>query len=85
MSGRNVYAILRAGRARSTESIILSSPYLSAAEGDNNVHGTAVMLALAKYFKGWFANCTVCIEIDFPFSVFLSQELLGQRFDIPGD
>ena len=49
MEGKNVYAILRAGRAASTESIVLSTPHHLA--GDN-LYGTAVMLALANYFGG---------------------------------
>ena len=48
MRGSNVYAILRTQRAQSTESIVLASPY----QAEDNIHGAAIMLALAKYFKG---------------------------------
>ena len=45
-----MYGVLRAGRAKSTESIVLSAPQLAGA--DTNVYGAAVMLSLAKYFRG---------------------------------
>ncbi len=51
MKGRNVYAILRAGRAKSTESIVLAAPHHLGDYGGDNVHGASIMLALAKYFK----------------------------------
>ena len=54
MSGRNVYGILRAGRALGTESIVLSVPLLE--EGRNH-HGIAVTIALAQYFQS--KMCTV--------------------------
>jgi glycosylphosphatidylinositol transamidase len=47
VSGRNVYGVLRAGRASSAESLVFSAPSGEAA----NTHGLAVMLSLAKYFK----------------------------------
>ena len=49
VSGTNVYAILRAGRALGTESIILSTPHQS--YSSNNSYGIAVMMALANYFR----------------------------------
>ena len=56
IAGRNVYGILRAGRAKSTEAIVLSAPYLT---GDqDNSHGAAIMLSLAKFFGGMF-TCPV--------------------------
>ena len=50
VEGRNVYGILRAGRAQSTESIVLSAPYLL--EDADNAHGVAILLSLTKYFQG---------------------------------
>lgn len=55
VSGRNLYGILRAGRSLGTESIILSTPYLTS--GTENHHGTAVMLALIEYFKSEYRDC----------------------------
>ena len=53
VSGRNVYAILRAGRSSSAESLVFSAP-----TGDApNTHGLAVMLSLAKYFKSELFLC----------------------------
>ena len=46
-----MYAIMRAGRAKSTESIVLSAPYLSKMDV-SNAYGVAIMLSLAKYFRG---------------------------------
>ncbi|KAI1301930.1 Glycosylphosphatidylinositol anchor attachment 1 protein [Halotydeus destructor] len=50
--GRNVYAILRAPRAPSTESLVLSTPF----RDGNSAHGStlpgvALMIALANYFS----------------------------------
>ncbi|XP_077542448.1 glycosylphosphatidylinositol anchor attachment 1 [Haemaphysalis longicornis] len=52
-SGENVYAILRAPRAASTEAVVFSAPYRL----DDSLHGStlpgiALMVALAKYFRG---------------------------------
>uniref|UniRef100_A0A0K8R9Q0 GPI-anchor transamidase component GPAA1 n=1 Tax=Ixodes ricinus TaxID=34613 RepID=A0A0K8R9Q0_IXORI len=51
-TGENVYAILRAPRAASTEAVVLSSPYRT----EDNLHGSslpgiALMIAMAKYFR----------------------------------
>ena len=59
VSGRNVYGILRAGRALGTESIVLSSPYLSH-NLEKNHYGVAVMLALIEYFKSEIKLCFLC-------------------------
>lgn len=56
-TGENFYAILRAPRAASTEAVVLSSPYRT----EDNIHGSslpgiALMVALAKYFRGEWHN-----------------------------
>lgn len=64
LSGRNVYGILRAGRASSAESLVFSCP---TGEDGPNTHGLAVMLSLAEYFKSELHNythvslCDVCV------------------------
>uniref|UniRef100_A0ABM5GD52 Glycosylphosphatidylinositol anchor attachment 1 protein n=1 Tax=Pogona vitticeps TaxID=103695 RepID=A0ABM5GD52_9SAUR len=47
--GTNVYGILRAPRAASTESLVLSVP---CGEGQQNNQAVGLMLALASYFRG---------------------------------
>lgn len=52
VDGYNIYAVLRAPRAASTEALVLCAPFRSAL----GVHpttspGIALMLALAKFFK----------------------------------
>ncbi len=50
--GQNVYGILRAPRASSTEAVVLSAPYRPpAADRDRTTGGVALMLALAKEFR----------------------------------
>ena len=50
--GQNVYGILRAPRASSTEAVVLSVPYRPPeAEGERTTGGMALMLALAKAFR----------------------------------
>ncbi|XP_043923348.1 glycosylphosphatidylinositol anchor attachment 1 protein [Protopterus annectens] len=49
VKGTNVYGILRAPRAASTESIVLSAP---CSEGQSNNQAVGLMLALASYFRG---------------------------------
>ncbi len=51
-TGRNVYAILRAPRASSTEALVFSVPYRppNSLENTNDV-GVAVLLACAKFFR----------------------------------
>ncbi|XP_064410060.1 glycosylphosphatidylinositol anchor attachment 1 protein isoform X1 [Latimeria chalumnae] len=49
VKGTNVYGILRAPRAASTESIVLSVP---CSEGQKNNQAVGLMLALASYFRG---------------------------------
>ncbi|KAI2806621.1 hypothetical protein RDWZM_006474 [Blomia tropicalis] len=49
--GKNVYAILRAPRASSTEALVISTPYRT----NSSIHGSnlpsvAIMLALARFF-----------------------------------
>ena len=65
--GRNVYAILRAPRAASTEALVISTPYRSKL----NQHGStlpsvALMLALAKFFatKHYWAKDLVFLVAD---------------------
>lgn len=65
--GRNVYAILRAPRAASTEALVISTPYRSSM----NVHGStlpsvAIMLSLAKFFiaKDYWAKDLVFLVAD---------------------
>ena len=65
--GENVYGILRAPRAASTEALVLSVPYRTpeAAEADKTHPGIALMLALAKAFRRkWALNLYVlsCFE-----------------------
>ncbi|KAM6143044.1 glycosylphosphatidylinositol anchor attachment 1 protein [Phoenicopterus ruber ruber] len=49
VKGTNVYGILRAPRAASTESLVLSVP---CSEGPRNNQAVGLMLALAAYFRG---------------------------------
>ncbi|XP_041424183.1 uncharacterized protein gfus.L isoform X2 [Xenopus laevis] len=49
VKGTNVYGILRAPRAASTESLLLSVP---CSEGQNNNQAVGLLLALASYFRG---------------------------------
>ncbi|XP_029441995.1 glycosylphosphatidylinositol anchor attachment 1 protein [Rhinatrema bivittatum] len=49
VKGTNVYGILRAPRAASTESLVLSVP---CSEGERNNQALGLMLALASYFRG---------------------------------
>ncbi|KAF1549632.1 Glycosylphosphatidylinositol anchor attachment 1 protein, partial [Eudyptes schlegeli] len=49
VKGTNVYGILRAPRAASTESLVLSVP---CSEGPHNNQAVGLMLALASYFRG---------------------------------
>ena len=51
--GCNIYGVLRAGRSSSAESLVFSAPYPSPREA-SNLHGLAVMLSLAEYFKSEF-------------------------------
>ena len=66
-TGHNVYAILRAPRAASTEALVISTPYRSS----ENVHGStlpsvALMLALAKFFttKHYWAKDLIFLIAD---------------------
>lgn len=49
VKGTNVYGILRAPRAASTESLVLSVP---CSEGQNNHQAVGLLLSLASYFRG---------------------------------
>ncbi|XP_072007177.1 glycosylphosphatidylinositol anchor attachment 1 protein [Engystomops pustulosus] len=49
VKGTNVYGILRAPRAASTESLVLSVP---CSEGNNNNQAVGLLLSLASYFRG---------------------------------
>ncbi|XP_074919458.1 GPI-anchor transamidase component GPAA1 [Chelonoidis abingdonii] len=49
VKGTNVYGILRAPRAASTESLVLSVP---CSTGQHNSQAVGLMLALASYFRG---------------------------------
>ncbi|KAM6033039.1 LOW QUALITY PROTEIN: glycosylphosphatidylinositol anchor attachment 1 protein [Chlamydotis macqueenii] len=49
VKGTNVYGILRAPRAASTEALVLSAP---CSEGPRNDQAVGLMLALASYFRG---------------------------------
>uniref|UniRef100_A0A8C3CRX3 GPI-anchor transamidase component GPAA1 n=1 Tax=Cairina moschata TaxID=8855 RepID=A0A8C3CRX3_CAIMO len=49
VKGTNIYGILRAPRAASTESLVLSVP---CSEGTQNSQAVGLMLALAAYFRG---------------------------------
>ncbi|NXL54196.1 GPAA1 protein, partial [Podilymbus podiceps] len=49
VKGTNVYGILRAPRAASTEALVLSVP---CSEGPHNNQAVGLMLALAAYFRG---------------------------------
>lgn len=48
--GRNIYGILRASRASTTEAIILLAPFHTR-NGASNIYGIALTLSLAKYFR----------------------------------
>lgn len=49
VKGTNVYGILRAPRAASTEALVLTVP---CSEGPHNNQAVGLMLALASYFRG---------------------------------
>ncbi|XP_046574937.1 LOW QUALITY PROTEIN: glycosylphosphatidylinositol anchor attachment 1 protein-like [Haliotis rubra] len=50
--GRNVYAILRARRSSSTESVVISAPLRPwLAEDEQTSGGIAIMMALARHFR----------------------------------
>ncbi|XP_072707829.1 glycosylphosphatidylinositol anchor attachment 1 protein isoform X2 [Ciconia boyciana] len=49
VKGTNVYGVLRAPRAASTEALVLSAP---CSEGPRNNQAVGLMLALASYFRG---------------------------------
>ena len=49
-SGQNVYAVIRAPRGDATEAIVLVAPWRTAGE-ESNIHGVALALTLARYFK----------------------------------
>ncbi|KAM6350468.1 glycosylphosphatidylinositol anchor attachment 1 protein [Podargus strigoides] len=49
VKGTNVYGILRAPRAASTEALVLSAP---CSEGPRNSQAVGLLLALASYFRG---------------------------------
>lgn len=52
-NGTNIYAIFRAPRGASTESIIISAPYRSKSNAvDSSYPAIALILSLAKFFKG---------------------------------
>ena len=50
--GENVYAILQAPRGDGKEAIVLVAA-LKNIEGENNVNGVPVLIALSRYFKRW--------------------------------
>ena len=55
ISGTNVYGILRAPRAASTEALVLSVPYDSHMPvGSNNALGIPLMLSIAQHFRGMY-------------------------------
>ncbi|EFW99949.1 GPI transamidase component [Grosmannia clavigera kw1407] len=51
-TGENLYAILEAPRGDATEALVLVAAWRSA-EGEANVQGVALALALARYFRRW--------------------------------
>ncbi|XP_067652625.1 glycosylphosphatidylinositol anchor attachment 1 protein-like [Haliotis asinina] len=52
ITGRNVYAILRARRSSSTESVVISAPLRPwLAEDEQTSGGIAIMMALARHFR----------------------------------
>ncbi|XP_019629452.1 PREDICTED: glycosylphosphatidylinositol anchor attachment 1 protein-like [Branchiostoma belcheri] len=51
LNGTNVYGILRAPRAASTEAIVLSAPYKHYLTMDHNNHAFGLMVALAAHFR----------------------------------
>lgn len=52
ISGENVYSVLHAPRGDGTEAIVLVTPWRRA-NGELNLHGVAMSLTLARYFKRW--------------------------------
>lgn len=53
VSGKNMYAILRAPKSASTEAIVISAPFrLTDDPRPQTNAGIALMMALAKYFRG---------------------------------
>lgn len=52
-AGQNVYGIIQAPRGDATEAIVLVAPW-STAGGELNIHGVALALTLARYFKSMF-------------------------------
>ena len=83
VTGCNVYGILRAGRSSSAESLILSAPY-TLHKGASNLHGLAVMLGLADYFKSKVKQLYTSDDAYYMCFLYTRQKLLGQRYHISG-
>lgn len=82
-TGTNVYGILRAARASSTEAVVLSAPYRSSVSAHPPTAASiALMLAFAKYANSKF---------QFPnkFTTYLVKfyrgKVLGQRYNLSCD
>ena len=59
VEGLNLYAIFRAPRAASTESIVISAPYRSPSNPNGStLPSIALMYSLAKFFKSKYNNFT---------------------------
>ena len=88
VSGINVYGILRAPRAASTESLVLTVP---CGPDSTNSQAVGLMLALAAHFRGEAQGLLLAREglatASDPADPFLVSraDLLGQRHHLPGD
>ena len=79
--GRNVYGILRAPRAASTEALVLSAPYRPpTAEGERTTGGIALMLALAKAFRSEYSSSSYAEN----FITLLCSECSRRAYLTPG-
>ncbi|PGH26618.1 hypothetical protein AJ80_01747 [Polytolypa hystricis UAMH7299] len=51
-AGQNVYSVIQAPRGDGTEAIVLAAAWKTI-DGELNLHGVALALTLARYFKRW--------------------------------
>lgn len=88
VAGTNVYGILRAPRAASTESLVLTVP---CGPDSANSQAVGLLLALAAHFRGEAQGLLLAREGSASVPgladqlLVLRADLLGQRHHLPGD
>lgn len=88
VSGTNVYGILRAPRAASTESLVLTVP---CGPDSTNNQAVGLLLALAAHFRGeaqehcWQEWVWLLPQAQLTQLLASRADLLGQRHHLPGD